>query len=165
MGAMKKLHLKQSKRGDLDVVELRGGINEDSGALLNPLKQTLGPRCIFNWKGIDYVNSSGVRIWALLLRDIRKDREIFYEECSPPVISQLNMVSSLIEHVQINSVYLGLQCPSCRLQRQDLLMAGNYPTTPEALTALKLPVCSQCGAAMESIEPLDEYFEFAVSHI
>ena len=114
--------------------------------VLSPLKTTLGKKVVFNLKNIDYINSSGVRVWVLFLRDVRKGREIFYEECSPAVVGQLNIVSSMIEHVEVLSVQIPLQCPSCRTERLDLAVAGSFPLAPERQQGQleQLRACHEC---------------------
>ena len=155
---MRPIIVNKTQKGDTETYHVSGPLNEDATVVLTPLRASLGKKVIFNLKNIDYINSSGVRVWVLFLRDIRKGREIFYEECSPAIVGQLNIVSSMIEYVQVLSVRVPLQCPACRTERLDLAVAGAFPM---ATAQLKADVCPRCGEKMEPAEPLDEYFEFA----
>lgn len=159
---MRPIIVNKTQKGDTEYVHVSGPLNEDATLVLTPHKTTLGKKVVFNLKDIDYINSSGVRVWVLFLRDIRKGREIFYEECSPAIVGQLNIVSSMIEHVQVLSVQIPLQCSVCRTERLDLAHAGAFPLSN---AQLKAEVCRKCGEKMEPAEPLDEYFEFAAIRI
>lgn len=155
---MRPIIVNKTQQGDTEIVHVSGPLNEDATVVLAPLKTSLGKKVVFNLKNIDYINSSGVRVWVLFLRDVRKGREIAYEECSPSIVGQLNIVLSMLEGVKVQSVQIPLQCPACRGERLDLAKAGAFPLKPQDL---KAEVCARCGEKMEPAEPLDEYFEFA----
>ncbi len=144
-------------RGEWEAVHYRGPMNEDTVLQLASLR-ALGKRVLFNLKDLPYVNSAGIRTWVLFLREFTPGRTVVYEECSPAVVTQLNMIPGFHEGVVIRSVYAPVTCTSCNHQDQVLLQATEFPTTN---TEMRAGTCTKCGGTMQLSDSVEEYFEFA----
>ena len=146
------------KKGDWDYLSYNGPINEDAEVHLGQLVQQLGKNVIFNFRGVEYVNSCGVRAWINFLREVEKSgREVVFEECTPEIVGQINMIPNFKGKAHIKSVYASYACESCGHQQWSLFEEGrNLPETSD----VELPEqkCEKCGSAMEMEELEDEFF-------
>ena len=82
-----------------------GPINEDSELHLNSLLKQVGQNCVFNFRNVTMVNSCGVRAWINFMREFEKGRTVMFEECTPEIVLQINMIPSFKGQARINSVY------------------------------------------------------------
>ena len=134
-----------------------GDINEDAEVTLIDLKSQLGPNCVFNLKNVSSVNSCGVRAWINFIRDVDKDREITLEECTPEIVSQINMIPNFKGASKIHSVYSSYICESCDTQKLVLFEEGkNLPKTSEE--SVEPVSCPNCSEEMEMEEIESEFF-------
>jgi hypothetical protein len=139
-------------------LDCRGTLDENVTDILAHWQQTIGKRCVIRLRDVDWVNSSGVRTWALFMRTFVEGRELSFDECSPAIMQQVNLVPSFLPVRSIRSFVVPYACMACQT-KEDVLVA-----TPEARSkgaaALTPPLCSKCGLAMECEESLDEYLSF-----
>jgi anti-anti-sigma regulatory factor len=148
-----------SKADDWDNIIYSGPINEDTEVHLAPLLQNLSSKIIFNFRKVEYVNSCGVRAWINFLREAEKDRTVIFDECTPEIVSQINMIPNFRSSAHIRSVYASYVCESCEHQHWQLFTEGqNLPKTPE--DEIDAPKCEKCGSEMEMEELEDEFFAF-----
>jgi hypothetical protein len=145
------------KKGEWDHVSYIGPINEDSEVHLAPLLQQLGPSVVFNFRQVEYVNSCGVRAWITFLREVEKNRKLIYEECTPEIVGQINMIPNFLGTAHIRSIYGSYACTSCDNQKWEIFVEGqNLPTSPgDPVPEVK---CNKCSAVMELEELEDEFF-------
>jgi len=145
------------KMEDRDKVNFVGDINEDAEVHLNGITDSLGPKVTFNLRGVSSVNSCGVRAWINFMREVEKDRDVIFEECTPEIVSQINMIPSFKASAKIKSVYAGYACDSCDNQQWKLFEEGrNLPASADSeIEELK---CPKCGEVMEMDELEDEFF-------
>lgn len=149
------LHIE--KRGNWEQVIYAGPINEDTEIHLTPFVRQLGPNVIFNFRKVEYVNSCGVRAWINFLREAEKGRKVIFEECTPEIVSQINMIPNFRGTAHIKSVYASYACESCDNQKWELFEEGR--NLPQSGTEdVPQPKCDKCGAAMEMEELEDEFF-------
>ena len=149
--------LQIDKQGEWDRVSYIGPINEDAELHLGPIISQLGANVLINFKQVQYVNSCGVRAWINFLRDVEKERTIIFEECTPEIMSQINMIPNFKSSAHIRSLYAAYACPECDHQSWMLFTEGqNMPTTPEDTIAPQN--CEKCGHEMEMEELEDEFF-------
>ena len=99
-----EINLQIGKKGDWDHVVYAGPINEDTEVHLARVAAQLGKNVIFNFRQVEYVNSCGVRSWINFLRDIQEGREVIFEECTPEIVSQINMIPNFRGKAHIKSV-------------------------------------------------------------
>ncbi len=145
--------------GDEEQVNFIGSINEDSEVVFSPYIKSLGKKLIFNFSQVSSVNSCGVRSWINFLREVNPGREIIFDECTPEIINQINMIPNFKGGAKIRSLYADYTCEACEFQKQQLFTMGqNMPSSPSD----EIPpiVCDKCGETMEMDELEEQYFDF-----
>jgi len=142
-------------RGDKKVVILKGVIDEDT-TFEGILK--LGGPYIFNFRELTSINSCGIRTWVNFLKDLGT-MQIFYEECLPLIVRQLNMVPSFLGGAKVLSVYLPYVCENCEAEKL-VLLDGKQLDNP--LANLKETMkCEECEKGeMEFDGHPQQYFAF-----
>lgn len=149
--------LQISRNGEWEKLTYIGAINEDSEVHLPPLLQSLGQKVIVNFRQVENVNSCGVRAWITFMRDLEKGRSIIFEECTPEIVSQINMIPNFKGKADVQSIYGGYTCPNCGNQQNHLFVKGkNLPTS--AGDGAEEVKCSKCGNATELDELEEEFF-------
>lgn len=149
-----------TKEGEWERITYVGPINEEAEVHLGKIKDEAGPKCILNFKQVTYVNSCGVRAWINFLRDFEQSREVIFEECTPEIVMQMNMIPNFRGNAQVKSVYGTYECEDCGANETVLFVEGqNLPSTPQdELPPMK---CKKCGSDdMEMDELEEEYFSF-----
>lgn len=146
-----------AKNGDWEKLTLMGPINEDSEVHLPSLVQNLGNNVIINFKEVLSVNSCGVRAWITFMRDLEKGRTLIFEECTPEIISQINMIPNFRGKSEIQSVYAAYTCPACGHSQLHLFLKGkNMPTS--AGDGGGEVACQKCSKPTEMDEIEEEFF-------
>ncbi|NDE13889.1 hypothetical protein EBZ80_03060 [bacterium] len=141
---------------------LAGVINEDSEVTLGTLLTQLPPKVVFNFRRVDSINSCGVRAWISFIRQASAGRECAYEECTPEVVSQINMIPNFRGSARVLSVYASYTCGQCNHHRNELFQEGS--NLPKELGTQLAPVkCDKCGGAMEMDEIEDEFFAWVAA--
>jgi len=154
---MANITLNIEKKGQWEHISYTGPINEDTEVHLMPVVSQLGPNVIFNFRKVEYVNSCGVRAWINFLREVEKGRKIIFEECTPEIVGQINMIPNFKSTAHIRSVYASYACESCDSQKWVLFEEGrNLPESSDA--TIETPECEKCNKAMEMEELEDEFF-------
>lgn len=139
-------------------VRLSGTINEDAELTLQSIRNDLGSfrQVLFNFARVKTINSLGVRAWVMFVRSIEGGRAIWFDECTPDVIMQINMIPSFQGTARVRSFYTNYVCPKCNSNNTFLIDASKL--SAKALPAS--PACPSCRTAMETEELEDEYFAF-----
>ena len=144
------------KEGEWTRVRFQGVLNEEAETKLKDIGQQLGPKVYINFGKIESINSLGVRAWIGFLRDAQKNRTIMFEECTPEVVSQMNMIPNFRGIAAIKSVYGQFICNSCNHSMNVLFEQGkNLPKS--ATDSLPPVVCPKCSSEMELAELDEEY--------
>ncbi len=146
------------KDGGWKQIAIMGAINEDSElALKNILADLAGvSKITFNFAQTTTINSLGVRAWVQFLRSVEEGRTVVFEQCSPDVISQINMIPSFSGKADITSFYTNYICESCNKTEKILLEKKNL--APKQIP--EKAKCPSCSSEMETEELEDEYFAF-----
>lgn len=147
-------------------VYLVGIMDED--ALYDEVKEQTGPLC-FNFKEVISLNSIAIRNWVNFINEL-KGMRIFYEDCPPLIVRQMNMVPSFKGHAEIRSVQCNYACNKCDAE-ELVTFDGNGKGIANGLTESKLtallPVgktCEKCKKGKyEFDESVEEYFAFLES--
>lgn len=139
-------------------VVLGGAINEDAEI---PLKSILGEltgsgSVKFNFAHTTTINSLGVRAWVQFLRQAEVGRLVVFEQCTPDVIAQVNMIPSFASKADISSFYTNYVCESCNKNEKILIDKKNLK--PKQMP--EKAKCAHCSEEMETEELEDEYFAF-----
>jgi ABC-type transporter Mla MlaB component len=151
-----------ARNGDWEKLSLFGPINEDAEVHLPKLIQALGKNVIINFKQVESVNSCGVRAWITFMREIEKDRSIIFEECTPDIVSQMNMIPNFKGKAVVQSVYASYTCSSCGHSQRTLFEKGkNLPTS--AADGGGEVKCEKCGKPTEMDEIEEEFFAWVES--
>jgi anti-anti-sigma regulatory factor len=149
--------LNVEKKGQWDQLVYVGPINEDSEVHLKPMITALGTNVIINFRKVESVNSCGVRAWINFMREAEKGRKVIFEECTPEIVSQINMIPNFRGSAQVRSVYASYACGKCDHQTLVLFEEGrNLPTSGTA--EIPSQKCEKCGTVMEMEELEDEFF-------
>jgi len=149
--------LNLEKRGQWEHLLYSGPINEDSEVHLAPILGQLGANVVINFRKVEYVNSCGVRAWINFLREVEKGRKIIFEECTPEIVSQINMIPNFRGKAQIKSVYASYACDKCDTRKWVLFEEGkNLPKSSG--DGVAAPKCEKCQSEMEMEELEDEFF-------
>ena len=149
-----------TNEGEWQRISYVGPINEEAEVHLGKINELAGPKCILNFKQVSYVNSCGVRAWINFLRDFESNREVIFEECTPEIVMQMNMIPNFKGKSHIRSVYATYECDECSHTETVLFEEGqNLPENPD--DDLPKVSCQKCGfEEMEMEELEEEYFSF-----
>lgn len=154
---MGKINIQLEKRGAWEQVSYTGPINEDAEIHLRPIIAQLGSNIIFNFRKVEYINSCGVRAWINFLRDAEQGRRVIFEECTPEIVSQINMIPNFRGSAHIKSVYASYACEKCGHHQWHLFEEGrNMPSSSG--DDIQSPKCAKCSSAVEMEELEDEFF-------
>jgi len=146
-----KFRFEQVIKGDSKIVMLRGSIDEDTD--FGPIGK-LGDSLTFNFKGIDSINSLGVRAWVNFVKSM-SDKEIFFEECPTIIVRQMNMIPSFLSGAKVLSVYVPYVCDSCDTENLVLVQNDQFEAVPETAA------CENCKKGeMEFDGQPEQYFAF-----
>jgi len=148
------------KKDGWDCLYISGKINEDSESQLIDMGLHLANKVIINFAGIKMVNSCGVRAWISFIREAQKTREIHFEECTPEIVSQVNMIPNFLGTAKIKSVYAEYSCEHCGHSAWRIFERGK--DLPESSSSISVSDfnCEKCGKKMEMEEIEDEFFGF-----
>ncbi|MEN9835465.1 MAG: hypothetical protein RL011_1658 [Pseudomonadota bacterium] len=145
------------KKGEWDQLVYVGPINEDSEVHLKPMLSALGANVIINFRKVESVNSCGVRAWINFMREVAKGRNLIFEECTPEIVCQINMIPNFRGSARVKSVYASYSCAQCDNQTWILFEEGrNLPSS--GTDGVSEQKCEKCGMAMEMEELEDEFF-------
>jgi ABC-type transporter Mla MlaB component len=148
------------KKDGWDNVYMSGKINEDSESQLIDMGKHLASKVVINFAGIKMVNSCGVRAWISFIREAQKSREIVFEECTPEIVSQVNMIPNFLGLAKIRSVYAEYGCEHCGHSAWRMFESGKDLPDPSHSISLSDFNCEVCGKKMEMEEIEDEFFGF-----
>lgn len=151
-----KFKIEQVMKGNTRTIMLRGAIDEDTSfQQLMKLPGTM----VFNFRGVTSINSCGVRSWVNFLKDI-SSRQVFYEECPPLIVRQMNMVPSFVGHAKVASVFGAYVCDNCDEEKLVLIKDANF--SKGKVTIEETTPCQACGEGeMEFDGHPQQYFAFA----
>ena len=146
-----------SKSGEWEHLHLFGDINEDADVYFPTLLTALGKNVVVNFKEVTSINSCGVRAWITFLREFETGRSIKFEECTPEIISQINMIPNFRGKSTITSVYAGYTCQNCGHPQLHLFTRDvNMPTSADA--GAGDVQCKKCSKTTEMDELEEEFF-------
>lgn len=131
---------------------LGGHIDEDSRFdVVNGLSGNI----IFNFKDVTLINSLGIRNWVNFIKTLSA-KPVFYAECPPLIVRQLNMVPSFMGHAKVLSAFAPYVCDSCDNESAVLLEEKAFGTLEEVIK------CQKCGKEENELDGHpQQYFAFA----
>jgi len=152
-----KLKIFVTPKENLDYVRLCGVIDEDNN-LLSVLPRLTRPVVVVAMREVARINSCGVRDWVNWMSAVEGvGKKVVLYECSPSVVSQINLVANFAGKALVESFLAPYFCSSCDAERFRLIqtrrLTGERPRAPRAL-------CDECDSLMTLDEVEDSYFSF-----
>ena len=142
------------------VVNLTGTIDENSGKILADLHSKLSAitTCHFDFLGVEAINSLGIRTWINFLRSFEEGRSLLFEECTPDVVNQINMIPRFLGGAAVTSFHARYYCPDCDYEQQQRFdVSQGYDAIVESSQNLQ---CDSCKVPLELEGDEDVYFDF-----
>jgi len=145
------------ERPGLTTVEFFGEIDENAD--FSDLRQRLKGAVVFQLGEIRRINSCGVREWVNFVRDLPDVTDLTFTNCSPAIVTQLNMIYNFRGKGKIQSFYAPYVCENCNNEEEKLLDVdvqfpdGNVDSLPDFR-------CEQCDEVMEFDDLLERYLSF-----
>jgi hypothetical protein len=153
------LKFQVESKADQDLIRFLGHINEDAEVVLAELLSQISREAIFNFKGIESINSCGVRAWINFLREAEKKALFSFEECTADIVSQINMIPNFRSKSKIHSVYAAYVCEACGDRHSVLFSEG--VNLPRSLNdSIEKISCPKCSETMEMEELEEEFFSW-----
>lgn len=137
-------------------VVLQGAVNEESD--FKPVVERIaGRRVRLDLSQVKRINSAGVVRWLDFVQRLPVGTQVVLERCAVGFVERMNMLPSLTEGVQVDSVLVPVQCSECRTPRED-----EFPVSAILDDALPEPApCERCGGRVEIDALTASYFAFA----
>ncbi len=140
--------------GETTRVLLTGSVDEEAD-FKDLIRQLARSRTIrLDVGGVRRINSCGVREWINFIHAIPPASAVEIENCTPVVVSQLNMINNFVGAAKILSVHAPYVCLSCGREAAVLVDVSG------GRSALAPVRCSGCGEPMEFDDIEDTYFAF-----
>jgi len=151
---MSLFSLKREKKGDREILRLEGAITGDAGLEFIKLYDGISPKCTFNFRNVISINSQGLQVWTMFLRDFVNDHEVQLEECPPVIVSQMNMLPSFVQKAKVTSIYVPYFCQACNKVNSLIMEARQFPKGDQEM---KPPACPTCKGEQE-LDDFDYFF-------
>jgi anti-anti-sigma regulatory factor len=156
MGSRLVCDINETER--MTYIRLSGVIDEDND-LSEIAKRVAKPIVVINTADVDRINSCGVRDWVTWLAELaKKGAEPYLVECSPAIMTQVNLVNNFVGTGTIKSFYAPYFCSACDTDKMLLI------DVDEALQSqpFRPPTCrcDQCDHTMEFDDIESSYFAF-----
>ena len=135
-------------------VELSGAFEEtvQLETLIGPVQGVLTVNC----RGLTRINSVGVKTWINYFQKLKMAGiTIRFEECSPPIVEQLNMISNVSCGGEVVSVLLPYSCVKC--MKEFVIPLETKNINPDALPQAK---CERSDCANQFDDVSEDYFYF-----
>ena len=150
------LKVEKKQEAKVTSLTLSGVIDEriDFDQLLGPLTGSVK----INLRRIERINSVGVKNWVRYFGGLSDSGvELVYEECSPQIVEQINLVLNFVCGGTIASVLMPFNCSQCHSaftvgsSLEDLRnFKGQFPAPP----------CPKCSGETNFDDIEEEYFAF-----
>jgi hypothetical protein len=146
--------LRRTGRGSISHIEISGTIDETFDRHTLPRKAS-HKTLILNLAQVRRFSSFGVREWTRAMRSLSQELSMYWLECSPATVAQLNAVANFAGNAVIISVEAPFYCESCRAESSVTCKVerGHIPPLPQV-------TCADCGSPMRLEDPPESYFEF-----
>jgi hypothetical protein len=129
----------------------------DEAAPLGELAARIPPGdIVIDSGGITFVNSVGMREWVRLVRALSLRGTVTLERVADALMTQMNPIPELADHVRITSFHAPYVCPACGAEPAPLVDAIAHAAELAAMRAPPIP-CAECGAAMELADFPERY--------
>ena len=130
--------------GEGTVLRLVGVIDEHAD--LSFFRHLEG-RVTLNLRQLRRINSFGVRAWVDGLSTVPAGTGLQLEECPPPFVDQLNMLTTFRGAARVASFLAPYMCPACDHEQDHRIVVSDLVRRGYALPDDVR--CEQCGEPME----------------
>lgn len=146
--------------GGHDKIVISGPINEEAEVQMGKIAENVGNNVVINFRQVTFINSLGVRAWINLMREL-SSKKLTFQECTPEIVNQINMIPNFKGNAAIESVYGTFFCEKCEKTHEELFVTGkNFPQPPDF--KLASVTCKNCGHPNIEFEEVEEsFFAFA----
>ena len=136
-------------------LQLSGVIDEDTD--FEELKKEQGPLYL-NLAGVTGINSLGIRGWVNFWKEL-SGKEVFYIECPPVIVRQMNMIPSFSGPAKVVSVFVPYVCENC--ETEELVLVGQQELASNPPQIKETFPCKKCQQGeMELDGNPKQYFAF-----
>jgi hypothetical protein len=136
---------------------LKGIIDEDTD--FESVKKSVGGPLVVNFKGVTSINSCGIRTWVNVMKDLAAS-PVTYEDCTPLIVRQMNMVPSFLGHAKVASAFVPYVCENCEAETMVPVKAESFSNGN--FTVAESMKCTSCNSGeMEMDGNPKQYFAFA----
>lgn len=119
-----------------------------------------GADLVIDFKGLETINSPGVRGWVEWVRNFGPEKRVEMVNCPPCIVDQLNLMCEFLpEGALIRSFDVLYFCPECDRERTVLFERGRDFSAGAVDVKSDLP-CPQCGGRMDLDVIESQYFWF-----
>jgi anti-anti-sigma regulatory factor len=140
-------------------IRFSGALDERSE--LPELEGDTQGRLFINLSELSLINSLGCRQWVKWLKSVKAKGGIVLEECSTPVVNQMNiLVGFLPPSVQVQSCYVPYFCDSCAKEEQVIVRLDDADPKKSVEALPETRECPHCGSEMELDISKPRYFYF-----
>jgi anti-anti-sigma factor len=152
-----KFHAAVHQREDVTYVKLGGVIDEDN-ELTDLTDRIPAGTAVIDLGEIERINSCGVRDWVNWLTKVeRNGGRVVLVECSPAIVSQINLVNNFTGQGVVKSFFAPYFCPNCDREKVLLVEAGEMGPPPHRAPTCR---CDECDGVMDFDDMEDSYFAF-----
>src|SRR5215470_17417507 len=152
-----KFHAAIHQRDDVTYVKMGGVIDEDN-ELGDLTERIAAGTVVIDLGEIERINSCGVRDWVNWLTRVEKaGSRVVFVECSPAIVSQINLVNNFTGQGVVKSFFAPYFCPNCDREKVLLVEAAEMGPSPHRAPVCR---CDECDGVMEFDDMEDSYFAF-----
>lgn len=157
----RKFHASIQQASDLTYLKITGVIDEDN-ELYDLTDDVATGTLVIDQSDVERINSCGIRDWIRWLDSLKKRGvNVVLAECSPAVVSQINLIGNFIRNSSILSFYAPYFCPTCQTGKAllidiDEVAESVHPRAP-------LCRCDECDGLMEFDDMEEIYFAFVAT--
>jgi anti-anti-sigma regulatory factor len=152
-----KFHAAVHQRDEVTYVKLGGVIDEDN-ELTDLTDRIPAGTAVIDLAEIERINSCGVRDWVNWLTKIEKGGgRVVLVECSPAIVSQINLVNNFTGQGVVKSFYAPYYCPNCDREKVLIIETSEMGPPPHRAPTCR---CDECDGVMDFDDMEDSYFAF-----
>jgi anti-anti-sigma regulatory factor len=152
-----KFHAALHQRDDVTYVKMGGVIDEDN-ELGDLIERISAGTVVIDLGEVERINSCGVRDWVNWLTKVEKGgSRVVLVECSPAIVSQINLVNNFTGSGVVKSFFAPYFCPNCDREKVLLVEAAEMGPSPHRAPICR---CDECDGVMEFDDMEDSYFAF-----
>jgi anti-anti-sigma regulatory factor len=155
-----KFHAAVHQRDEVTYVKLGGVIDEDN-ELADLTERISAGTVVIDLGEIERINSCGVRDWVNWLTKVEKaGGRVVLVECSPAIVSQINLVNNFTGSGVVKSFFAPYFCPNCEREKVLLIESRELGHGPHRAPTCR---CDECDGVMDFDDMEDSYFAFLSS--